>query len=77
MLDSAAGKLKALNPEFNMRKHDAQLSSANALDISSVLSGLAKLDRALPYSADTRIFRVLGVMERDIVSPRGSEQIAY
>ena len=32
-LDSAAEKLKALNPELNIRKHDTMLSSANALDI--------------------------------------------
>jgi adenylyltransferase/sulfurtransferase len=32
-LDSAAEKLKALNPGLNIRKHDTMLSSANALDI--------------------------------------------
>jgi adenylyltransferase/sulfurtransferase len=32
-LDSAAEKLKALNPALNIRKHDTLLSSANALDI--------------------------------------------
>jgi adenylyltransferase/sulfurtransferase len=32
-LDSAAEKLKALNPELNVVKHDTLLSSANALDI--------------------------------------------
>jgi sulfur-carrier protein adenylyltransferase/sulfurtransferase len=32
-LDSAAEKLKALNPELNVVKHDTMLSSANALDI--------------------------------------------
>jgi adenylyltransferase/sulfurtransferase len=32
-LDSAAEKLKALNPALNIRKHDTMLSSANALDI--------------------------------------------
>ncbi len=32
-LDSAAEKLKALNPELNIRKHDTLLSSANALEI--------------------------------------------
>jgi len=32
-LDSAAEKLKALNPELNVIKHDTLLSSANALDI--------------------------------------------
>src|SRR6202167_6056994 len=32
-LDSAAEKLKALNPEINVRKHDTLLSSTNALDI--------------------------------------------
>jgi len=32
-LDSAAEKLKALNPEVNVIKHDTLLTSANALDI--------------------------------------------
>ena len=32
-LDSAAEKLKALNPDVNLIKHDTLLSSANALDI--------------------------------------------
>src|SRR5580692_768771 len=32
-LDSAAEKLKALNPNLNVIKHDTMLSSANALDI--------------------------------------------
>jgi molybdopterin/thiamine biosynthesis adenylyltransferase/rhodanese-related sulfurtransferase len=32
-LDSAEEKLKALNPEINVQKHDTLLSSANALDI--------------------------------------------
>ena len=32
-LDSAAEKLKALNPALNVRKHDTLLSSVNALDI--------------------------------------------
>jgi adenylyltransferase/sulfurtransferase len=32
-LDSAEEKLKALNPELNVQKHDTLLSSANALDI--------------------------------------------
>lgn len=32
-LDSAAEKLKALNPDVNVVKHDTLLSSANALDI--------------------------------------------
>jgi adenylyltransferase/sulfurtransferase len=32
-LDSAAEKLKALNPEVNVIKHDTLLSSANAIDI--------------------------------------------
>lgn len=32
-LDSAAEKLKALNPDLNVVKHDTLLSSANALDI--------------------------------------------
>ncbi len=32
-LDSAEEKLKALNPHLNVVKHDAMLSSANALDI--------------------------------------------
>ncbi|MFZ1939768.1 MAG: molybdopterin-synthase adenylyltransferase MoeB [Terracidiphilus sp.] len=32
-LDSAAEKLKALNPDLNVVKHDTMLSSANALDI--------------------------------------------
>src|SRR5580658_7689153 len=32
-LDSAAEKLKALNPNLNVIKHDTLLSSANALDI--------------------------------------------
>ncbi len=32
-LDSAAEKLKALNPYLNVVKHDTLLSSANALDI--------------------------------------------
>ncbi len=32
-LDSAGEKLKALNPELNVQKHDTLLSSANALDI--------------------------------------------
>jgi sulfur-carrier protein adenylyltransferase/sulfurtransferase len=32
-IDSAEEKLKALNPELNVRKHDMLLSSANALDI--------------------------------------------
>jgi len=32
-LDSAAEKLKALNPELNVVKHDTLLSSTNALDI--------------------------------------------
>ena len=32
-LDSAAEKLKALNPDVNVVKHDTMLSSANALDI--------------------------------------------
>jgi adenylyltransferase/sulfurtransferase len=32
-LDSAEEKLKALNPDLNVEKHDTLLSSANALDI--------------------------------------------
>jgi len=32
-LDSAEEKLKALNPELNVQKHDTLLSSANALDV--------------------------------------------
>jgi hypothetical protein len=40
-LDLVAEKVKALNPEFNIRKRDTLLASANALDTLFALSDFA------------------------------------